>query len=348
SKTPKTKAAPMKNTRTHSTRNEGRGSSAFGSGRQGGAGSASASFWSKNWIWLAAAVVGGLLLIAIAAFALFGAGGGSGNLEWGRGCVAQIDLRGEIMADDTPDTLFAAGQAGSETIAKMVEEADRRSDVKAILLEVDSPGGSPVGSRDIYRALAESKKPKVAYFREMAASGGYYAAMGTDYIVSEPDALTGSIGVRASIADLSGLFAKIGYNETEITSGELKDIGNPARPMTEQERAIMQAIVNESFVEFRDVVLQSRGARLRHPQFEQILDARVLSGRQALPIGLVDALGSRKDAILKASQMANETDALEVCQMQPSAGGGWLSRVLGGALAGPLLPRLQGGWQLQY
>jgi protease-4 len=307
-----------------------------------------ASAQSKTWVWLAAGIAGGLLLLAIAAFVIMGAGGGSKSLEWGRGCVAEIEVRGEIVADDTPGSLFSTGQAGAETIAKMVEEADQRSDVKAILLTVDSPGGSPVGSRDIYRALSESKKPKVAYFREMAASGGYYAAMGTDYIVSEPDALTGSIGVRASIADLSGLFAKIGYNETEITSGGLKDIGNPARPMTEQERAIMQAIVNESFEEFRDVVLQSRGARLSHPQFEQILDARVLSGRQALPIGLVDALGSKKDAILKASQMANETDALEVCPMQPSDSGGLLSRVLGGALAGPLLPKISGNWQLQY
>jgi protease-4 len=280
-----------------------------------------------------------LVLLALFVLAVFVAGSIFGNIgKIGRGCVAVISLRGEIVAEDTPNTLFSQGQAGAREIAKLIEEADKREDVKAILLEVNSPGGSPVGSRDIYRALEKAKKPKVAYFREMAASGAYYAAMGTDYIVSEPDALTGSIGVRAAIADLSSLFAKIGYNETQIKSGELKDIGNPARPMTEKEREILQSIVNESFEEFRQVVEKSRGSRLVHPQFEQILDARILSGRQALKIGLVDQVGSMEDALLKASQMANETKELDACPIMPPATGGILSQLFGRAFSG-LIPK---------
>ena len=296
---------------------------------------------SISWGWLLVILIG---LLAVASLFLLVFGGSGAGI--GKGCIGVIEVKGEIVAEDSAGSLFAAGQTGSSTIAGLIEEADKRADVKAILVEIDSPGGSTTGSREIYEALKNSTKPKVAYLREMAASGGYYVAVGTDYIVSEPDALTGSIGVRSTFSDLSGLFAKLGYNETVIKSGELKDMGSPDRPPTEKELQIMQAIVNESFDEFKGVVIAGRGSRLKHPQFEEVLDARVLSGRQALAIGMVDELGGRNQAILKAGEMAGDK-TLGTCQIQTEQRG-LLSRLLSGAFELPALPRMSGGWNLQY
>ncbi|MDD5336849.1 MAG: signal peptide peptidase SppA, partial [Candidatus ainarchaeum sp.] len=203
-----------------------------------------------------------------------------------------------------------------------------------VLFVVDSPGGSVVGSQEIYRAVKNLSKPKVAYFRETAASGAYYLSTGADYIISEPSALTGSIGVIMTLADLSGLFEKIGYNMTDIISGESKDMGSPGRPLTAKERTILQTLVDEIFQDFKSAVISNRGSRLNMAKFNEILDGRVVSGKQAREIGLVDAVGSKQDAILKAAQMGNITDAEpRLCEISTSSGSGGLfgaSSMLGG------------------
>ncbi|MBM3229495.1 signal peptide peptidase SppA, partial [Candidatus Parvarchaeota archaeon] len=178
------------------------------------------------------------------------------------GCIGVVDIRGEIISDDISPGLFSQGVAGSSTIASRIAQADSRDDVKAILLVVDSPGGSVVATREIYDALEASKKPKVAYFREVAASGGYYVGAATDYIVSEPAALTGSIGVRATFTDLSPLFEKIGVNTTIVKSGRFKDIGDSTRPMTDEEKKIIQSMVDEIFEDFKSAVLKHRAGKI--------------------------------------------------------------------------------------
>ena len=294
-----------------------------------------------TWMWLG---LGGLALIillagtAIFALALFPRTGGA--MAFGKGCVGVIELHGDIVPYTSPDSILSAGQTGADDIAQSIEDADSRGDVKAILLDVDSPGGSVYATREIYQAYASAKKPKVAYFRETAASGAYYIASASDYIVSDPDTLTGSIGVRATVADLSGLFAKIGYNETIVKSGELKDMGTASRPMSDQEREVFVSIVNETFEEFKGIVVANRGQKLDPAGFGTALDARVLSGRQAKAIGLVDALGSRKDALDKAALLAGE-DGLPVCDMTP-AGRNPLSRLLG-EMIGPVIPAMESG-----
>jgi protease-4 len=163
-------------------------------------------------------------------------------------------------------------------------------------------------------------KPTVSYFREVAASGAYYIAAGTDHIVSEPNALTGSIGVVATFTDMSGLFENLGVNVTAVTSGVHKDIGNPARPMTESEYNITKALVDEVFSEFKQIILDNRANRLDPVLFPQALDGRILSGRQAKSAGLVDELGSKKDAVKKAADLANlsyeSVDEIRVCNVK--------------------------------
>ncbi|VVB57613.1 Peptidase family S49 [uncultured archaeon] len=293
--------------------------------------------------WMGAGLLG-ILLLAGLLYVFFSSASSLPSL--GRGCIGVIDIKGEITADDTPDTLFSQGQAGSSTIAKLIQRADERPDVRGILVVIDSPGGSSLGSREIYSALRASDKPKVSYLRELAASGGYYSAIGTDYIVSEPDTLTGSIGVRMTITDLSGLFSKLGYNETTIKSGELKDIGTPDRPMTDAERQIFEGIVNETFGEFKDAVVARRGSKLAHPGFEQALDGRVLTGRQAQAIGLVDEIGTQKMAEQRLASMLNESKPLPLCPISSSRPG-LFSSLFSGLLATPPLEQA-GGWHLSY
>ncbi len=283
-----------------------------------------------------------LVLLGIGAFLAFS--GSSPAI--GGGCVKEIGVKGEIAVEDVPAGLFGGGVGGSESIASEIRDADARGDVKAILVLIDSPGGSPVASRQIWSALKNSSKPTVAYMREMAASGGYYVAAGTDYIVAEPGTITGSIGVRATFSDLSGLFGKIGYNETMFKSGQFKDIGNPAREMTDEEKAIMQGIVDEMFGEFRGIVMEGRKGRINNARLGEIFDARVMTGRQALSYGLVDGLGDKEAAVEKAAQLAGN-EKLGLCD---SAGKkkGIISTLVGEYALVPYFGQIIPRWNLQY
>lgn len=222
-------------------------------------------------------------------------------------CVGIIEITDEITTRGTPDSIFMEGIPGSEDISATMEKINARDDIGAVVIVIESPGGSVVASHEIYQAIKNLKKPKVAYLREIATSGGYYISTGADYIISEPNAITGSIGAIMVLSDMSGLFEKIGYNMTVIKSGELKDIGSPSRHLTEKEQQVLQTLINEIFADFKSIILENRGTRLDKERFNEILDARIVSGRQAKEIGLVDALGNKKDAVKKAAELANIT-----------------------------------------
>ena len=272
-----------------------------------------------------------LAFVAIGLYLILGSGAGGISIPGG-GCIGLVEINGEILAQETPDSLFSTGVMGSEEIAKEIEKADERSDVKAILIQINSPGGSVVGSHEIYTAVKNTKKPTVAYFREVAASGGYYAAAGADYIISEPDALTGSIGARMTFTELSGLFEKIGYNETTIKSGEFKDIGSYSRKMSKKEKEILNSIIQEAYSGFEQDVIDGRGDKLNMRLFRQnATDARVLTGRQAKVIGLVDEVGSKKYAIEYTSKLAGFDQPLEVCKITEKSPG-FLSQLFSGKL----------------
>ncbi|VVB99502.1 Peptidase family S49 [uncultured archaeon] len=237
----------------------------------------------------------------------------------GTGCVGTVEISGEIITNDVPASILTDGVKGSATLASEIESADKRPDVKSVLVIIDSPGGSAVGSKEIYDALRSLNKSSVSYINELGASGGYYAAAGTDYIVANPESIVGSIGARATFSDLSGLFAKIGYNETVIKSGAMKDIGSQSRPMTDDEKMILEGIVNESFSMFRSDIESSRGSRLNPALFAQALDARIMTGSQAKKAGLVDELGNRKAALKKAAELGGITDEEpRECQLSSS------------------------------
>ncbi|MBI5227086.1 signal peptide peptidase SppA [Candidatus Micrarchaeota archaeon] len=222
-------------------------------------------------------------------------------------CVAVVNIDGELTTASASPSLFSAGAPGSEDIASAIDALNKRDDIGSVLFVFNSPGGSVVATREIYSSIKSLNKPKVAYFREVAASGAYYSATGTDYIISDPDAITGSIGVIATFSDLSGLMEKVGVNVTAIKSGPHKDIGSEFRNLTPEEREILQSLIDDVYGEFRSVVVANRGKHLNMQLFEKMSDGRIMDGRQALAVGLIDQVGSKKDAILKAAQLANSS-----------------------------------------
>jgi protease-4 len=259
---------------------------------------------SKNLLLLAVIAIGALILLVVPAALLI-----ASSLPQ-PACVGVIHVDGELVTQDSPGGLFSSSSTSSDTFTDLMDEAAKRDEIKSVLFEINSPGGSVVASSEMYQTSKELNKPKVMFFREMGASGAYYLASSGNYVISNPDALTGSIGVRTTISDMSGLFGKLGINATNVKSGELKDMGDSSRPPTDKELAIMQAMVDEIFNEFKQVVLDARTGKPRFTQagFETILDGRVLTGRQAYALGLVDALGGKKDALKKAAELGGITD----------------------------------------
>ncbi|MEM4348726.1 MAG: signal peptide peptidase SppA [Candidatus Anstonellaceae archaeon] len=252
-----------------------------------------ASKEKRSYIWILVALIFGAFLV----ISLF-------SISPPEGCVGVVEIKGPIIYEDVPAGLFFDEIRGAKSISKDILDAEERDEIRAVLVLIDSPGGSVVASTEIYEALSSLNKTKVAHINEIGTSGAYLIATATDYIVANPNAITGSIGARMSFADMSRLFEKIGYNETVIKTGEMKDIGTPARAMSKEEYEVLYAILNESFSQFVEAIRKGRGERLNEKLFEQVLDARILSGRQAQKVGLVDELGKKEDALRKAGELA--------------------------------------------
>lgn len=247
--------------------------------------------------------IAALLLVACGCSALLVSATLPGALgAWGLGgAVAIIEVDGAITYGEAPGGLVPGGVALSRQVISEVEAAEADPRVRAIVLDVNSPGGSVVASAEIHRALQEASKPVVTSMGETAASGGYYIACATDAIYARPATITGSIGVRWEIANVEELTRKLGIEIISITSGELKDLGSPYSPLSEEERAIFQALVDESYDAFVRVVAEGRN--LPEEQVRTLADGRVFSGLQALELGLVDSLGGLDEAVAHAAEL---------------------------------------------
>lgn len=210
------------------------------------------------------------------------------------GCVGLIEVVGEIST-----TATYSSYSSSEVVG-LIAQAEGRPDIQSLLIVVNSPGGSAVASRAIYSAMQSMEKPVYAYISDVGASGGYFVAVGADKIYADRGSVVGSVGARASIIDLSKLLENTGINFTTIKSGEMKDIGDISRPPTEEELALLQTLVDEIYSDFRQIVHESRdgkNSRYSSASLETISDARILTGKQAYDLGLVDALGTRTEAL---------------------------------------------------
>lgn len=215
--------------------------------------------------------------------------------------VAVIPLHGEINSTSSgfSDTYSA------QEIVEILDDAANDDSVGVIFLDIDSPGGSVVPTKQIVYKVREvrEKKPVVAYIGEVGASGGYYVASASDYILADADSITGSIGVLTIIPNISGLLEKLGIKVNILRVGELKATANIFEELSEKDRAILQALLEETFQQFKGDVLSFREDKLSPISFDSIADGRILSGRQALSSGLIDELASRENAIKKAAEL---------------------------------------------
>ncbi len=192
----------------------------------------------------------------------------------------------------------------SNTIRQIKKYADDKS-IKAIVFRIDSPGGGVAPSQEIYSAILKvrknSNKIVVTSMGNVAASGGYYIACASDKIVANPGTLTGSIGVIMTFPNIEELMKKIGLKTEVIKSGKFKDIGSPMREFTEEEKKLLQGVIDDVYDQFVNAVADGRGMDIQ--KVKELSDGRIFTGRQALEIGLVDKLGSLEDAIELAAEL---------------------------------------------
>jgi len=183
--------------------------------------------------------------------------------------------------------------------------------IKAILIRVDSPGGGVGPSQEIYREIRKTTEHKkvIISMGAVAASGGYYVAAGADGIVANPGTITGSIGVIMGFTNFEELMQKIGLSAVVIKSGEYKDTGSPTRPMSEDERALLQEVARQIHGQFVEAI--GTGRRMSVKQVEEIADGRIFTGQKALELGLVDRLGNFQDALAWAGELGGIKGKIE-------------------------------------
>lgn len=219
--------------------------------------------------------------------------------------IAMIDVYGTISDSKPGEDLFGSSGAGASRLIQAIRAAEKDG-VKAILLRINSPGGTAAASQMVYRELMRLRKAGrikiVTSMGDMAASGGYYIAAGSDHIMANPATTTGSIGVILHVQNLQRLFNKLGIGDTTIKSGPHKDILSPFRPMAPDERALLQGLVNDTYRQFLEAIVAGR--KMPMAKLKPLADGRVFTGDQALKVGLVDSLGNYEDAIVKTASLA--------------------------------------------
>jgi protease IV len=238
------------------------------------------------------------MMTAVFSTSLMGAASAPTMTGLGSGdAVAVIRVEGTILSGDGG----GMGSAYSSRVIGDLETAVKDNSVKAILLYVDSPGGSVTGSAEIWEALDAIEKPIVVSMGGTAASGGYYVSAPATYIIARPDTITGSLGVILTIYDASELIEKVGVEVIYIASGDNKAMGSTWTGMTAEQEEIFYSITDEAYQDFVYVIMDGRG--MSETEVRELADGRVYSGRQALDNGLVDQLGNFQDAINKAAEL---------------------------------------------
>jgi protease-4 len=226
--------------------------------------------------------------------------------------IAVIHANGAITTGSSTADLFGGEVLGSRTLIKAIHQANEDEKVKAIVLRINSPGGSALASDLIWNALEKVDKPFVASMGDVAASGGYYIAMGADRIFAEQGTLTGSIGVVGGKLAVKGLMEKIGVTTSVVSRGKNSGIFSSS-PFTDSERASMVKTLNAVYGQFTQKA--ARGRRMKVEELEKLARGRVYTGRQALKVKLVDEIGSLDDAIAYAKKAAGLDDDDKVDQL---------------------------------
>jgi len=221
--------------------------------------------------------------------------------------IAVIRLEGSIVGGSDPLSLFAESSISSDKIVPLIHKLSKDDNVKAIVLRVDSPGGSALASDLIWRALEASGKPVIASMGDTAASGGYYISMGADWIFAEPGTLTGSIGVVGGKIALDGLMKKAGVTTSVIRRGRNSTVMSMTQSFSDSERESMQQMLNTIYEQFTQKA--AAGRKMDVDKLEPLARGRVYTGRQAKELGLIDELGTLANAIAHARKLVGDDES---------------------------------------
>lgn len=264
--------------------------------------------------------------------------------------IVLVEIDGVIGGSEIVDSLF--GSAPISMVARVRETLDLAradDDVRALLIRIDSPGGTATASEQIYSEILRFREergvPVIAQMGTTAASGGYMIAMAADTVQAHPTTVTGSIGVIFTSMNFAGLMEKVGIEDQTITAGEFKDMGSPYRRLSSGERAQLQSIVNDMHARFRSIVDRGRPG-LTTEQVDRLANGRIYSAQGALEVGLVDQLGTIEEAVVgiekrlgtKTSRVVSyhrSRESRRNLYTRAYSGGGMI-QARGGALSGAL------------
>lgn len=248
-------------------------------------------------------VIFGIVLLFLTAFFFLLAVIGLSSIKGNRHALSLNDKVGIVPIDGVISE--------SKEIIEQIEKFGRDETIKAVVIRIDSPGGGVAPSQEIYGAILELKKKKkvVASMGSVSASGGYLVSCAADKIVANPGTVTGSISAIMHFANAEELMKKIGLKGSVIKSGKFKDIGSPLREMTEEDKAIIQGLVDDIYEQFLEVIILNR--KIPKEDLVKIADGRVFSGRQAKQLKLVDELGDLNFAVRLAATISGIKDKPE-------------------------------------
>jgi protease IV len=233
-----------------------------------------------------------IVMASLTFLAYLFAGVSDDDYENSDGNIALIKINGLIVSEDG---MFASKLITSPDTIKLIKKATKNKKIKAIIFEINSPGGSALASKEIADEIKKVNKTTVAVIREVGTSGAYWIASATDLIVASPISITGSIGVISSHLEFDGFFEKYGINYRRLVAGEHKDIGSPFKEMTEEEEAIMQKQLNKVHDYFIKEIALNR--KLKEEDVRKISTGMFYLGEEAQELGLVDMLGNKDSAL---------------------------------------------------
>jgi protease-4 len=288
-----------------------------------------------------------LLLLAAGIAVVLGMSGGArsgiGSPPFALGSrVGIVDLEGVIFSADYV----------RDTLKKFHDTAS----VKAVVMRINSPGGGVAASQELNREIArfrrETHKPVVVSMESVAASGGYYAAAAADHIVANPGTITGSIGVIVQWTNYGELLDWARLRTVTFKSGALKDAGNPTRALTDDEKKYFEDLIEHLRGQFQAAVAEGRKGKLKPGTLEKMADGRIVTGDEAVALGLVDEIGDFRDAVDRAAKLAGLSTPAETWHPRPARVGlldlltgpsesSWAGRLMSGAPVG-------GGWNVFF
>ena len=239
----------------------------------------------------------------------------------GEAKVLLLDLSG-VLQEDTPSFSLTTPPPHVPLLARVREElkrAEKDDKVKALVVRINSPGGTITASDILYKELRDFKTrrkvPVIAAIMDVGASGGYYAALAADQIFAHPTTITGSIGVIMLTVNAQGLLEKVGVSPLAIKSGPLKDAGSPFRGLTDEERAVFQSVIDDMHGRFVRLLAESR--KIPEARVRAFADGRIYTAEQARALGLVDRVGYLDEAVAAARQAAGLSEARVVMYHRP-------------------------------